>query len=46
MRYYKSAFLTVVKPVKTYQISADYAYTLLMPTPSQSPHEHSHRNDK
>lgn len=32
MRYYKSAFLTVVKPVKTYQISADYAYTLLMPS--------------
>jgi hypothetical protein len=32
LRYYKSAFLTVVKPIKTYPISADYSYTLLMPS--------------
>jgi hypothetical protein len=32
MRYYKAAFLTVVRPVKTYPISADYSYTILMPS--------------
>ena len=28
--YYKSAFLTVVQPIKTFPISADYRYTLLL----------------
>lgn len=30
IRYYKTAFLATVQPVKVFQVSADYRYTLLM----------------